>query len=208
MISRRAFLGGLAGGLLAAPLAAAQPAGPVSLRGAELLNALRGGGSIMYFRHADTDHNQHDTPGQAPQDCAKQRNLTDRGRDHARAIGQAIRALTIPIGPVLASPLCRTVETATLAFGMVERSSAAREAGLAPPGSPERFAELRRLLSIVPPKGTNTVIVGHAYPFYTLVGGQYLEEGEAAIVQPDGAGFQVVARLGLKQWQELAKGAP
>jgi hypothetical protein len=90
----------------------------------------------------------------------------------------------------------------------VERSSAAREAGLAPPGSPERFAGLRRLLSIVPPKGTNTLIVGHAYPFYTLVGGQYLEEGEAAIVQPDGAGFQVVARLGLKQWQELAKGAP
>jgi hypothetical protein len=78
----------------------------------------------------------------------------------------------------------------------------------APPGSPERFAELRGLLSILPTKGTNTVIVGHGYPFYSLVGGQYLDEGEAAIVQPDGAGFKVVARLGLKQWQELAKSAP
>jgi phosphohistidine phosphatase SixA len=195
-------------GLLAAPLAAAQPVGPGSVRGAELLAALRDGGYIMYFRHADTDHRQHDTPGQAPQDCTKQRNLSDRGRDHARAIGQAIHALTIPIGPVLASPLCRTVETATLAFGTAERSAAAREAGPAPPGSPERFAELRRLLSIMPPKGTNTVIVGHAYPFYSLVGGQYLDEGEAAIVQPNGAGFQVVARLGLTQWQELAKPVP
>jgi len=26
-------------------------------------------------------------------------NLTDRGRDHARTIGEAIRALAIPIGP-------------------------------------------------------------------------------------------------------------
>jgi hypothetical protein len=38
----------------------------------------------LYFRHSDRDHRQHDIPGQAPQDCAKQRNLTDRGRDHAR----------------------------------------------------------------------------------------------------------------------------
>jgi phosphohistidine phosphatase SixA len=202
------IVGAFVASLLAASLAAAQPGDPGSLRGAELLVALHGGGYIIYFRHADTDHTQRDTPGQTPQDCGKQRNLTDRGRDHARAIGQAIRALTIPIGPVLASPLCRTVETATLAFGTAERSSAAREAGPAPPGSPERFAELRRLLSTVPAKGTNTVIVGHAYPFYSLVGGQYLEEGEAAIVRPGGAGFQVVARLGLTQWQELAKPAP
>ncbi|HXJ79301.1 MAG TPA: histidine phosphatase family protein [Candidatus Methylomirabilis sp.] len=196
-----ACLAALAIALLSAPLVAAQPVDPGSLRGAELLAALRGGGYILYFRHTDTDHSQHDTLGQGPQDCAKQRNLTDRGRDQARAIGQAIRALTIPIGPVLASPLCRTLETATLAFGTAERSAAARDAGPAPPGSPERFAELRRLLSIMPPKGTNTVIMGHAYPFYSLV-------GEAAIVQPNGAGFQVMARLGLTQWQELAKPAP
>jgi hypothetical protein len=108
-LDRRTFLVGTGAVLLAAPLAATQAVGPGSLRRAELLAALRGGGYIMYFRHADTDHNQHDTPGQPPQDCAKQRNLTDRGRDHARAIGQAIGALTIPIGSVLASPLCRTV---------------------------------------------------------------------------------------------------
>ena len=36
-------------------------------------------------------------------DRSQRRNLTDRGRDHARAIGEAIRALAIPIGPVLAA---------------------------------------------------------------------------------------------------------
>ena len=38
------------------------------------------GDYIISFRHAETDHRQHDTPGQALQDCATQRNLTDRGR--------------------------------------------------------------------------------------------------------------------------------
>jgi hypothetical protein len=48
------------------------------------------------------------------------------------------------------------------------------------------------------------VIVAHAYPYFTLVGGQLLSEGEADVVRPRGAVFEVVARLGLRQWRELA----
>ena len=191
-------LAALAATVLAASPSHAQPA-------AALLTALREGGFVLYFRHADTDHSQRDARTGNFEDCASQRNLTDRGREHARAIGETIRALGIPIGAVLASPLCRTVETATLAFGAAERSQAVREGGAAPPGTPERYAALRGLLSTVPPTGKNTVIVGHAYPFYSLVGGQYLDEGQAAVVRPDGAGFQVVARVGLKEWRELSR---
>lgn len=206
-MNRRAFLLALLTAVApaAGPQAVrGQPAGPESLRGAQLLTALRGGGYILYFRHSDTDHRQKDSHMRSLDDCANQRNLTDRGRDHARAIGEAIRALGIPIGPVLASPLCRTVETATLAFGRVERSAAVIETGPDAPGTPDRFRALRDLLATAPPKGTNTVIVGHAYRFYSLVGGQYLEEGEAAIVRPAGSGFTQVARAGLTQWRELA----
>jgi len=46
--------------------------------------------------------------------------------------------------------------------------------------------------------------VGHAYPFYSLAGGQYLDEGQAAVVRPGGAGIQILARVGLKEWRELA----
>lgn len=192
--------------LIAVSPAAAQPGGADTRRDAALLAALRKGGFILYFRHADTDHTQRDAHTGNFDDCASQRNLSDRGREHARAIGETIRALGIPIGPVLASPLCRTVETATLAFGAAERSLAARESGPLPAGSPERFAALRVLLSTAPPTGKNTVIVGHAYPFYSLVGGQYLDEGQAAVVRPDGAGFfQVVARVGLEEWRELSE---
>jgi phosphohistidine phosphatase SixA len=189
---------------LGAPAPApAQHAAATPLGGADLLAALRSGGYILYFRHADTDHRQNDDRMTSVEDCATQRNLTDGGRDHSRAIGAAIRALDIPIGAVLASPLCRTVETATLAFGAAEKAPAAREGGRLPPGSPGRFAALRALLSTRPAAGVNTVIVGHAYPYFTLVGGQFLSEGESDVVRPRGADFEVVARVGLKQWREL-----
>lgn len=190
-----------------APAVGQQTRAP-ALAGADLLSALRGGGFIIYFRHADTDFRQQEVRPVNLADCTKQRNLTDRGRDHARAIGAAIRALAIPVGPVLASPLCRTVETAELAFGTAERADAVREPGGAAAGSPERFSALRMLLSTIPPAGTNEVVVGHAYPFYALVGGQYLDEGEAAVVRPLGPGFEVVARVGLKEWRELAQLSP
>jgi phosphohistidine phosphatase SixA len=190
-----------------APRAAGQPAGAPALHGPELLAALRGGGFILYFRHADTDHQQNDTRMRSVDDCANQRNLTDRGRERARAIGEAIRALGVPIGSVLASPMCRTMETARLAFGTAEPAPAAREAGPSPPGTPERYAALRGLLSTAPPSGKNTVIVGHGYPFHSLVGGQMLDEGQAAVVEPTAGGFRVVARVGLAEWRTLAEPA-
>jgi len=168
-----------------------------------LLDALRAGGFNLYFRHADTDHSRQDQRGMNLDDCTQQRLLSDKGRDHSRAIGEVIRGLGIPIGVVLASPLCRTLETATLVFGKTERSMAVREGGPLPPGETGRYEPLRRLLSTIPPPGTNSAIVGHAYPMYTLIGGQYLEEGEAAVVRPDGSAFQVVARVGLKEWRAL-----
>ena len=198
--------GALSLGLLAPTAAVGQPATVPPLAGVDLLAALRAGGHILYFyfRHADTDHSQVDQRGMRLEDCTAQRNLTDRGRDHSRALGEAIRSLGVPIGPVLASPLCRTMETATLAFGTALRSPTVREGGPLSPGSPGRFPALRELLSTRVGPGTNTVIVGHAYPYFTLVSGQYLNEGEADVVHPRGADFVVVARLGLKQWRDLA----
>lgn len=137
-------------------------------------------------------------------DCTAPRNLSERGRERARAVGEAIRGLGIPIGAVLASPLCRTVETAMLAFGAAQKSAAVREGGPLPPGSPGRFPALRARLSTPVARGANTVVVGHGYPYYAQVGGQYLSEGEADVVRPRGADFEVLARVDLEQWRALA----
>src|SRR6266705_2844802 len=72
---------------------------------------------LLYFRHAATDFSQNDERMKSYDDCDNQRNLIDKGRADARAVGAAIRELRISVERVLASPFCRTVETAQLIFG-------------------------------------------------------------------------------------------
>ena len=71
--------------------AAAQPA-------PEVLAGLRQGGYVLFLRHASTDFSQDDSRMTSFEDCATQRNLTDKGRAEARALGEHIRRLKIPIG--------------------------------------------------------------------------------------------------------------
>jgi phosphohistidine phosphatase SixA len=137
------------------------------------------------------------------EDCARQRNLTDRGRDEARRIGVAIKRLDIPIGDVLASPFCRTRETAQLIFGRATVAPAVR-GGPARADSDDRYAELRKLLSTPPSRGTNLAIASHGNPFRAVTDTQYLAEGEAAVIRPLGAqGFRIVARIPKDGWDAL-----
>lgn len=175
--------------------------------GAALVSALRAGGFVLYFRHASTDFGQNDDSMTSFEDCTKQRNLTDKGRDEARRIGAAIRQLRIPVGSVLASPFCRTVETAMLAFGKVEKSMDLRGWG-ASNTDPNRYAPLRKHLAGVPAAGTNSVLVGHGNPFRAVAGPPHLMEGEAAVTRPLGGDrFEIVARIRVEQWPDLLQAA-
>lgn len=174
----------------------AQPAG------AELVTALRQGGYVLYLRHTSTDFSQNDAAMTDYANCAQQRNLTDAGREEARAIGAALRALRIPVGPILASPYCRTRETADLAFGAPTVSTAVR--GGPASAAADRYQELRALLSTPRPKGSNLAISSHGNPFFAVAGGPYLAEGEIAVVEPQGGGkFRIVARVGKADWAAL-----
>ena len=176
--------------LLSACPALAQPS-------ADLLSRLREGGYVLYLRHTSTDFSQNDSRMTSFEDCASQRNLTDRGRDEARAIGEHVKRLKIPIGEVLASPFCRTMETARLAFGKAAASNDVRGG----PVEAARYESLRKLLSSPVPKGTNRVISSHGNPFVALAGPPYLAEGEIAVVRPEGGErFSVIARIPLTGW--------
>ncbi len=72
-------------------------------------------GPIVLFRHA-TAPGVGDPAGFVPGECSTQRNLDDRGRAEARAIGESFRAQGVAVGRVLASQWCRSRETAELAF--------------------------------------------------------------------------------------------
>jgi phosphohistidine phosphatase SixA len=174
-----------------------------SLADAALVQALRGGGFILYFRHASTDFGQSDDAMSGYEDCTRQRNLTDRGREEARRIGAAITRLGIPIGDVLASPFCRTRETAQRIFGRATVATAVR-GGPAVPETADRYAELRKLLSTPPSRGTNLAIASHGNPFQALAHTTYLAEGEAAVIRPLGdQGFRIVARIPKDGWDAL-----
>jgi hypothetical protein len=177
------------------------PAKP-TLAGPALLSALRAGGYVLYFRHTATDFGQNDEKMTGFEDCANQRNLTDGGRADARAIGTAIRSLGIPIGEVLASPFCRTRETAELIFGRFTVAPAVRGG----PASAEagRYADLKLLLAKRVPPNVNVAIASHGNPFVAVAGGPYLAEGEAAVLEPLGdAGFHIVARIRKDEWSGL-----
>jgi hypothetical protein len=164
---------------------------------AALLASLRQGGYVLYLRHTSTDFSQNDAKMKSYQDCANQRNLTERGRDEARALGEHVRRLKIPIGEVLASPFCRTMETARLAFGKADSTNEARGG----PADAARYEPLKKLLSSPVPAGANRVISSHGNPFYALAGAPYLAEGEIAVVRPEGGGrFSVLARIRLTDW--------
>jgi len=192
--------------LCAAPAAAQPSSAPVpGLEGAALVQALRGGGFVLYIRHAATDFSQNDEKMTSYEDCASQRNLTGQGRADARAIGVAVKKLAIPLSRVLASPFCRTVETATLVFGRAEKWTEVR-GGPARSEDPKRYDGLRRLLSASPPKGANLAIASHGNPFFAVAGPPYLQEAETAVMRPLGTrGFEVVARLKLADWEKLAE---
>src|SRR5215216_1816120 len=100
-MERRVLLLALAGAFAAAVVAGASGGNSQGrLEGRELVQALRGSGYVLYFRHAATDFSQEDTDTRNLRNCRTQRNLTTEGRADARAIGRAIRELRIPFGIV------------------------------------------------------------------------------------------------------------
>lgn len=173
------------------------------LTGAALVEALRQGGYVIYFRNAASDLSQTDTDTQNLGNCEKQRNLIDRGRREAGIIGEAFQTLGIPVGRVLSSGYCRARQTAQIAFGKTE--IAADLTGFAGDLREERSAVLRRMLSIPPRRGLNTVLVGHDTTIDNAAD-MSMAEGEAAIFAPHGAyGFTLVQRLLPGEWAALAR---
>ena len=195
--------------MLAAPLALAQPAAPEAAPSSApdaaqaialpaLGAALRQGGYVIYFRHAATDMSRNDSRMTSLADCANQRPLSEPGRADARAIGRQLRALNLPAGEVLASPYCRTLETARLIFGRAEPSDDVRERG-----DRGDYPALRRLLTAQVAAGRNRWLVGHGIPFRNLAGPPHLLEGEAAVLKPEGDRWTVVARVPVEAWAAL-----
>src|SRR5262245_43793937 len=80
----------------------------------EWVGAVRQGGHVIVFRHGATYQDQADTDPLHPENIDKQRQLNDQGRALAKAIGEAMHKLKIPVGAVHTSVFNRAVETGKL----------------------------------------------------------------------------------------------
>jgi phosphohistidine phosphatase SixA len=162
-----------------------------------LVSALTRGGYVLVFRHAKTDWAQRDAELINFTDRAAQRNLSEQGRLESIETGKALALLHIPVGTVIASPMWRCRDTASLAFGYADTTL-----HLFRKGRESREARLR-MLSTSPAPGTNTVLVTHQdvlLPIMKLRRDE-LGEGEALIVKPLGRGrFEVLAQAAPADW--------
>lgn len=178
---------------------------------AALIEALRGGGFNIYFRHAETDWSQSDNVRKAGDwlscDPTRIRQLSEEGRQNARRVGRAIKALGIPVSQVLASPYCRAVETARLMdLGEVGTTTDIMNLRVAEyfGGRQTIVSTARRRLASTPEPGSNVVLVAHGNVARESTP-VYPDEAEGVVFRPDGkGGFSVAGRLTPAAWERLA----
>jgi len=153
----------------------------------EAVALLRAGGLNLYLRHGLTDRSQIDTGRRG--DRSGQRNLSEAGRAQATRLGEAFRALGIPVAEVLTSEVFRARDTAELAFGWarVEPDLIADE--YTPGDAAEDARRVSRRLA-EPVAGGNRVMVGHIVPLGLILGRSLSQagfpEGAAAVFRPRG----------------------
>jgi phosphohistidine phosphatase SixA len=176
----------------------------------EWIAALRQGGHVIVFRHGATFPDQADTDPLNPKNVAQQRQLNDDGRALAKAIGEAMRKLKIPVGDVQTSMFQRAVDTGTLlGYGDAKPTADVTEGGLvvSPNENNRRAQALRKLAGTAPPAGSNVVIVSHKPNIMDAFGKDWfdLREGEASVFKPDGnGGYKLVVRVQASEWGKLA----
>jgi len=167
-----------------------------------LVSKLRSGGYVLVFRHSLTDWGQKDADLTNFEDRSTQRNLSKEGVEVATAIGKAIAALKIPIGPVLTSPMWRCRDTGQLAFGKNEPNP-----DLFTKSASSRAVRLT-LLSTAPKPGENVVLVMHQDQLLPIIPGLHrdqLKEAEAFVVKPLGdSKFEVLAQVTPADWESMA----
>src|SRR5438270_10625603 len=99
--------------------------------GSDVAAALRAGGNVIVLRHGATFADQADTNPLDLKDTAHQRQLNDAGRAAAKAMGDALHKMKIPVAKVETSLFQRAVETGTLlGFGEVSSTADISEGGL------------------------------------------------------------------------------
>jgi phosphohistidine phosphatase SixA len=172
----------------------------------ELVKALQGGGYVLVMRHASSPREAPSKEVANADNPKLERQLDEAGRKGATAMGEAIRALRIPIGIVLTSPTYRAMETVRLAqLDSPTTVSELGDGGQSMQGITEAQASWLRARVTEVPRSGNTLLVTHqpnlsrAFPDW----GSAVGDGETVVIRPDGkGGLSVVGRIKIDDWPQ------
>ena len=179
----------------------------------EVARNLLNGGYILHFRHAERDKwinvemydalesdvhdNGENSTRYAENDYFKDAVcLNKRGEIQARAIGEHIKHIGLPIGYVISSPSCRSRQTAELAFGGYDRLDRVLvHRGPYNETETNHISSLKDLYLNLPlNNGTNTIDSAHNKVAHK----DMFDKMEASSVQLQEGGFLVISRQGNK----------
>ena len=177
---------------------------------ADLANSLKAGGYVIVMRHASADPDKADLEPLNFKSIKTQQPLTEQGRAAAKAFGNTLRQIGVPIGEALTSRFQRAYQTALIAgFKTVKPMTELTEGSLvaSPNENKRRAVELRKLVAAAPPPRENRLIVTHKANIVSAFGKEWFEvkEGEASIFKIDNGAYSLVARLQLDDWSRLAQ---
>jgi phosphohistidine phosphatase SixA len=156
--------------------------------------ALKQGGKVVMLRH--THVNMREGIGRlVPGNCAEEVNLSFRGIEQAKHIGEAFRAHGISVGEVLTSPYCRCIDTGKLAFG-----HATPVQYLMPPGvvsDSEAKLNQERVLQDVRNyrSSSNLVMITHDLNISDVVLEPSIAMGDFFVLEPNGGDFDVIGKV-------------
>jgi len=167
----------------------------VSSDQAEMVQRMKAGGHILMIRHALAP-GTGDPANFRIGDCSTQRNLDDRGRKQARAIGDWLRSNGVNLARIYSSQWCRCLETAEL----LEMGSVAE---LSPLNSfyeltQDREPNLKALKTFIAQQPSDGVLIILVTHFVTIsaIANENVSSGEGVLLKlNEDAPYEVVGRL-------------
>jgi len=155
--------------------------------------ALQAGGKVVLMRHAHVDVREG-MGRHEPGNCAAEVNLSSRGIEQARRIGEAFREHGVPVSEVLASPYCRNMDTGRLAFGRATAVQFLMPPGVVSDGQAALNNE-RAVQTILEHSGpSNEVIITHDGNILGIAL-EWVAPGEFLVLKPNGSDFIVIGRV-------------
>ncbi len=158
--------------------------------------AVQRGGTFVLMRHG-TAEPRNDPLTLSPGNCARERNLSDRGRRQAARMGEAFRSRGVSITTVLASQYCRTTDTARLAFGdATPWEPLTLNIGVPERTAEERFEAIERRIRQGAGSG-NVIMVTHRPNIEVLTRKSIAPAELVVVIADEDGGIEVIGRITL-----------